>query len=142
MKALLLLLVGCTPTFTDHFIETTPVRALANRSPMHGTSCKSLCSSKHPFDGIDYCAVATFDLNSRLVCTVDDHLNWLVDAPANVELPATGDLPIELCATGCTKHLDNGKKTITKCAGYPYRPDETEPYLVCSFHKSRKAQTM
>ena len=72
----------------------------------------------------------------------------LVDIPPSIaqkSLPAKGDIPLSMCeAAGCRKHFDSDstKDAITGCAVYPHHPDKTEPYLVCSFHHERKAETM
>ncbi len=163
MKSIVALLVvaGCATTFTDHFLEVTAVRSvptLAGKpaNAMHGTSCKSVCTTKHDYDGIDYCAVATFDVKPRFACRIHSQrsspqgvdTDWLVDIPASIDLktlPEKGAVPNAMCeAAGCQKHFDSESHTdvITECAVYPHHPDKTEPFLVCAFHHERKAETM
>src|SRR5262245_21128155 len=148
VKAIVVLVAGCTPTFTDHFLEVTAVRSVPSLAgkridALQGTSCKSVCTTKREYDGIDYCNVAMFDVKPRFVCRIHHqrsspegvNSDWLVDIPTSVDLrtlPEKGDVPIAMCeAAGCQKRFDSdsNKDVITACSVYPYRPDKTEPYL-------------
>lgn len=151
---------GCGHTVTEDFLDVRPVRevpALANkqRSAMNGTRCKEICASKRDWDSINYCVIATIDANPHFQCRVRRSggtapgyaFDVLVDIPPSVglaTLPAKGAVPIELCeAAGCRSKLSaEDVPVIDACSVYPYRPDETEQFVVCSFHDERPATTM
>ena len=99
--------------------------------------------------------IATIDANPHFQCRVRRSggtapgyaFDVLVDVPPSVDLatlPARGAVPIELCeAAGCRGKMPaEDVPVIDACSVYPYRPDETEQLLVCSFHDERPATTM
>ncbi len=70
-----LVLAGCSKTVVDEFTVVTPVahvRALAGKDTvqMHGTSCKSICTTRRDYKQINYCVIATLDVNPHLACRV------------------------------------------------------------------------
>ena len=153
-----LVLAGCSRTVVDDFTVVTPVahvRALAGKSTvqMHGTSCKSICSTRRDYEEINYCVIATLDVNPHLACrvrrsfrsasgeiSVGDAFDVLVDVPTGVSIPTSGPVPKALCEqAGCTgKLFADDVSVIDECSVYTYHPDETEPFLVCSFRVERE----
>jgi len=143
-----LVLAGCSHTVVAEFTVVTPaahVRALAGKSTaqMHGTGCKSMCTTRRDYKEINYCVIATLDMNPHLACRVRRSggsapgyaLDVLVDVPTGVSIPTSGPVPKELCEqSGCKGKLSAADvPVIDECSVYTYHPDETEPFLVCSF---------
>jgi hypothetical protein len=156
-----MVVAGCGGhTVIEDFLDVRPVRevpALAGKqlAAIDGTRCKEICASKRDWDSINYCVIATIAANPHLQCRVRRSggtapgyaFDVLVDVPPSVDLatlPAKGAVPIELCeAAGCRSKMSaDDVPIIDACSVYPYRPDKTEPFVVCSFHDERPARTM
>ncbi len=160
LVAVTILLAGCANTIHDDFLDVTPVAkvpALAGKSltKMDGARCKSICSTRRAWESINYCVVATLEAGRHLSCRVRrnkdnpaaEAFDVLVEIPETVDqrtLPASGPVSNELCLiAGCRGHagVDNDP-VIDGCSIYPYHPDRTEQFLVCSYHDTRAPTTM
>lgn len=146
-------LAGCSHTVVDEFTVVTPVahiRALAGKSPvqMHGMSCTSICTTRRDYKEINYCVIATLDVNPHLACRVRRSggsapgyaFDVLVDVPSGASVPASGPVSKELCEqSGCKGKMSaEDVPVIDECSVYNFHPDETEPFLVCSFRAERE----
>jgi hypothetical protein len=156
---LVVVVAGCTHTISVDFLDVTPAKevpALADKRPeqMNGVSCKQICKTRSEWDSINYCVIATLDVKPHLSCRVRRSggtapgyaFDVLVDIPPTVDLAAlsaSGAVPLELCeAAGCRSKLAaEDVPVIDACSIYPFRPDETEQFLVCSFHDERVPTT-